>query len=71
MYKEVLNRQREFFRSGATRDVEFRKEQLIKLKDLIVKNEARFLAALRNDLKKSDMEGYLTEVGFVLNNKII
>ncbi len=67
MYKEVLNRQREFFRSGATRDVEFRKEQLIKLKDLIVKNEARFLAALRNDLKKSDMEGYLTEVGFVLN----
>lgn len=67
MYEEILNGQRKFFKSGKTLEVKFRKKQLIKLKEMITDNESRILAALRDDLNKSDMEGYLTEVGFVLN----
>lgn len=67
MYEEILDRQRKFFRSGATLEVEFREKQLIKLKQMIVENEEKILTAIRKDLNKSDMEGYLTEVGFVLN----
>ena len=67
MYEGILNGQRKFFRSGKTLEVKFRKKQLIKLKEMITDNESRILAALRDDLNKSDMEGYLTEVGFVLN----
>lgn len=67
MYRDILERQREFFRSGATLDINFRREQLINLKNMIEENESRILGALSSDLNKSDMEGYLTEVGFVLN----
>lgn len=67
MYEEILNGQRKFFKSGKTLEVKFRKKQLIKLKEMITDNESQILAALRDDLNKSDMEGYLTEVGFVLN----
>jgi len=37
------------------------------LERLISENEGQILAALKADLGKSEVEGYLTEVGFVLN----
>ncbi|WP_213531367.1 aldehyde dehydrogenase [Paenibacillus cisolokensis] len=56
------------FYSGATRDTAFRKQQLIKLKAAIQANENDIIAALYQDLRKSEFEAYATEVGLVLNS---
>lgn len=62
----ILKRQREFFQSGRTRDVEYRVKKLKKLKTNIIKNERDILKALKQDLNKSEFEAYETEVGMVL-----
>ncbi|WP_129723765.1 aldehyde dehydrogenase [Xylanivirga thermophila] len=62
----ILSNQREYFNSGVTLDLDFRREQLIKLKEIIERNEEEILDALKFDLHKSHEEGYMTEVGFVL-----
>lgn len=62
----IVEKQRKFFASGKTKDVEFRIEQLKKLKQLIVDNQQAIMAALKADLNKSPMEAYGTEVGFLI-----
>ena len=64
--KEILVKQREFFQSGLTRSMTFRKKQLHHLKQSIVKNESRIFEALAKDLGKSPYESYLTECGILL-----
>jgi len=59
-------RQRGFFRTDATRDIPFRKRQLRLLKDLLVRNEADILAALKRDLGRPPAEAYTSEIGIVL-----
>lgn len=63
---EIVRRQHAFFREGATRPVAFRAEQLRKLRAAIVRFEPRLLAALRQDLNKSEREAYATEIGIAL-----
>ena len=67
IYAELVKKQREFFLAGNTRSLSFRQRQLDLLERLISENEGQILAALKADLGKSEVEGYLTEVGFVLN----
>lgn len=56
---------RQFFNTGATFDVAFRRKQLESLL-LLLKNEEKSLAnALHEDLGKSPQEAWLTEIGFV------
>jgi aldehyde dehydrogenase (NAD+) len=62
----VVSRQRSFFESGKTRDIDFRIEQLRKLRQLVAENEQSISAALKKDLNKSAMEAYGTEIGFLL-----
>ena len=57
---EICNAQREFFRSGTTLDIAFRKTMLKKLLDAMEKWEHKISAALWNDLHKSYEEAYLT-----------
>lgn len=57
--------QREFFRSGATLDLAFRKKMLQKLLDAMEKWESRLAEALWTDLHKSYEEAYLTELSIV------
>lgn len=57
--------QREFFRSGTTLDLKFRKLQLEKLLDAIEKWEKPLTEALWKDLHKSYEEAYLTEISIV------
>ena len=64
--EQIVIRQRAYYESGATRDLEFRKCQLIKLKNAILENEAEIMHALREDLNKSEFESYETEIGIVL-----
>ena len=63
---EQLQKMRSFFNSGITQTYEYRKLQLQKLKDAIVKYEEEIYAALYKDLRKNKEECYITENGFVL-----
>ena len=63
----VIERQKQYFRTGETRSVSFRKEQLIKLREAVLRFEPQLLAALKEDLNKSEQEAYTTEIGIVLS----
>lgn len=62
----LLQAQRDFFASNATKDINFRKRQLLKLKKMIVDNEDAIVEALHQDLRKHEFEAYATEIGFVM-----
>ncbi len=62
---DIITAQREFFATGKTRDLSFRRQLLINLKIMIRDNEELILEALRADLGKSHGEGYITEIGVV------
>lgn len=66
--ESMIASQQEFYFTGTTRSVEFRKEMLSKLRDAIIANEDAITDALQNDLGKSPFEAYVTEVGFVLSS---
>lgn len=61
----ILQDQREFFKSGATLGIPFRKQMLNKLLDAMEKWESRIADALWTDLHKSYEEAYLTELSIV------
>lgn len=63
----IVDKQREFFKSGKTLDYKFRIEQLKKLRNAIKTKEEKILEALKNDLGKSYYEGYMCEVGMTLS----
>lgn len=54
---------RHFFDSGETLSYSFRKNQLRRLREAILKNQDLISKALYADLKKSHAESYLTEIG--------
>lgn len=62
----ILEKQRNYFNTGATRDLEFRMEKLSILKKSIQKNEKQIAEALWSDLHKSEFEAYATEIGIIL-----
>jgi aldehyde dehydrogenase (NAD+) len=62
-----VERQRVFFRSGATRPVEFRRAQLQRLADAIQAHETGLSEALHADLRRSALDAYSAEIGFVLS----
>lgn len=62
-----LQHLRGHFNSGITRDYNFRKERLKKLKASILKHEQALYDALYTDLKKSKEETWVTETGFVIS----
>lgn len=64
-YKEVVEKQKEFFKTGKPIDINYRKKALIKLRDAVDKYEEKILYALKLDLGKSEFEGYETELGIV------
>lgn len=63
----LVEKQRAYFNSGATRPVAFRKAQLKKLRDAILSHEADILGATQADLGKSDFEAFITEIVLVLD----
>ncbi len=62
-----LNNIREFYNSGATKMLSFRKQQLLNLKAILLKYEKEIYSALYEDLKKSPEECWVTEIGIVLS----
>jgi aldehyde dehydrogenase (NAD+) len=64
---DVVRRLRAGFDSGATLPLEWRREQLVRLRRLLVENQAALLEALRADLGKPEREALLTDLGPVLD----
>lgn len=64
--KSLLDGQREYFKSGATLPVRFRKEQLRKLYATVEKYQNEINDALKADLGKSNYEGFMCESGLAL-----
>ena len=62
----LLNNQRAFFKTHATRPQHFRNQQLQRLKEAILAYEPKIEAALKQDLNKSKTESYLSEIALVL-----
>ncbi len=62
---DLVSRQRAYFRSGATRSIDYRRDRLRSLKSAIESREAELLNALHADLGKGEVEAYSTEVGIV------
>lgn len=64
--QEKIQKQREFFRSGKTITLSFRKEALKRLGRAIRDHEEEIYEALRTDLNKSKTEAYMCEIGMTL-----
>lgn len=62
----IIENQRSFFEEGKTKEVDFRINQLEKLKKSIIKYEDEIIDALKKDLNKSSFETYVTEIGTVI-----
>ena len=66
MIEEILKNIKEFYYTNQTKDLDFRIEQLKKLRDSFKKYEPEIVQALKDDLRKPEFEIYTTEFGFVL-----
>ena len=65
--KKLVELQRSYFYTGATRPVKTRIEHLKKLKDWVTAHEEDINKALGEDLGKSSFESYMCETGLILN----
>lgn len=65
--KNLLERQRKYYKSGATIPVDFRIKQLKKLYATVKKYQTEINDALTADLGKSRFEGFMCESGLVLS----
>ncbi|MFN2395268.1 MAG: aldehyde dehydrogenase [Bacteroidales bacterium] len=61
-----IEQQREFYNTQKTKNPDFRKTQLKKLKKLVTDYEKEIQEALQEDLGKPNFESYLAEIEFVL-----
>ena len=64
---DILNKQREFFKTGITKSYKYRRYQLKLLLDTIKANHDKIYEALYSDLGKIDTESYMCEVAMVEN----
>jgi aldehyde dehydrogenase (NAD+) len=62
---DVIRKQREFFKTGRSKDITFRIEQLKTLKKAIIEHQPVIINALKADLNKPEFEAYATELWVV------
>ncbi|MCG2617600.1 aldehyde dehydrogenase [Terrimonas sp. NA20] len=65
-YLETLTSLKKYFSSGNTRSYEFRRKQLLLLRQSILDHEEEIYQALYKDLHKSREEVWVTELGIVI-----
>ena len=65
-YQKLVKKQKLFFDTGKTKNIDYRLKALHKLRAGIKRNEDRILEALKVDLNKSEYEAYTCEIGYVL-----
>jgi aldehyde dehydrogenase (NAD+) len=65
--KNILSEQQDYFYSGQTLSLAFRKQMLKKLYNVVKNSEQNIAKALKEDLGKSAYESYMCEIGLVLS----
>lgn len=65
--KNIVDKQRKYYKTGKTIDLKFRHRMLNMLDKAIRDREKQILFALYKDLGKSETEAYMCEVGLVLS----
>lgn len=65
--RQIVEKQRTYFYSGASLPLSHRMEALKKIQSYILAHEAEIGEAIRKDLGKSDFESYMCETGLVLS----
>ncbi|MHC4560167.1 MAG: hypothetical protein ACYS80_23020 [Planctomycetota bacterium] len=61
--KKSIEKQQEFFATGETKSITYRVRMLRTLRKAILASEQDIIEALHQDLKKSKLEAYTTEIG--------
>lgn len=64
--ESILKNHKNYFYTGETLNINFRIEQLKKLREGIIKYESKIVEALKKDLGKGEFESYSCEIGFEL-----
>jgi aldehyde dehydrogenase (NAD+) len=64
---EIVNELQTGFRAGVLRDIESRRIQLRRLREMFVEQEDRLIDALVADVGKPRIEAYTTEIAFTIN----
>ena len=64
--RAIVESQRKFFRTGETLPVKWRIKQLKRLKEAVLAHQDELIAALREDLGRSEMEAYLCDIGPII-----
>jgi aldehyde dehydrogenase (NAD+) len=62
-FSELVDGLRATFRSGRTRSIEWRREQLQAMHHMLVEHEADFVEALHADLGRPPLEAYAADIG--------
>ena len=60
-FSELVENQRCFFNTNKTKEINFRIEQLKKLKTVLKENELMLYASIQKDFKKSEFDTYASE----------
>lgn len=63
--QQIVKHQKDYYQSGATKEVSFRIKQLKKLKKLLKEHETEIFDALKKDFRKPPFETYATELGIL------
>ncbi|WGF91492.1 aldehyde dehydrogenase [Aequorivita marisscotiae] len=63
--KEIVEKQRKFYNSNATKHIRFRKAQLKTLQNALQENETLLHDAIYKDFKKSEFDNYSTEISLL------
>jgi len=67
MISELLQSQRDYFKTGETKSISFRKTILKRLKIELIKREDEISSALNKDFRKPVFESYATEIAVVIS----
>ena len=67
-FQDILTEQRVFFNTHKTRNLNFRKMYLEKLREVILKNEDLLYEAIYKDFGKSKFDTFTTEISFVIKD---
>ncbi|WP_257792262.1 aldehyde dehydrogenase [Empedobacter brevis] len=64
-FANIFKSQKNFFTTHQTKDVAFRKQTLVKLKEILKENEERLYEAIYKDFRKGSFDTFLTELNMV------
>ena len=64
--RDIVSAQRRFFRTGETLPISWRIQQLKRLKQAVIVRQDELIAALCEDLGRSELEAYLSDIGPII-----